>query len=579
MSDSLLLELQGGKPAEPTLSSFDKFVSMTYKIFSGPATRITESMPSLRTQILRSNLRTSPEGLVSLALFSSLVTGVVAAVSSLVWGIWFRSDLRTPFPLVFMLFVAVPIVYLLVTSMPSISSSGRATGIDTEMPFVLGYMSVLAGGGVSPLETLRRVSKMDVLPASSKEAKRILLDTDVFGYDPITAMENAARQSPSRYWSEFLAGYCAVLKTGGDYESYIQTKLRDIISNRSARTRSSSDLTGTVAEAYLTITVVLGMTLYTLYMVEAMLSGNLSALNTLYLFAFLVVPLVSVGFIWMVDSIQTKWPYVDYRPYKLMGYMTPIALAIFVIPLPIPLYLHVSIALIVVSGPPAFVTNRISRERTQLEKTLPDFIADVTEGRKTGLSPEQSIERLSTRNYGVLSKHVKKMAAQLSWGLSLTKVITSFTSAVGSWVARATGVLLIEVVDVGGGTIRSFTDMAAFARTINDLETQRRSALRPFVVVTYIAAIMVVMTTFILLYFLAAPSALGVASSTSAASNAGTIDLLLTTAVFDAFVIGLVAGKFGESSVADGFKHSLILVCISLLAIVIASRFIAGVPF
>ena len=583
MSDSLLAELQGSKQPEPTLSSFDKFVQMTYKVFSGPATRITQSMPGLRTQILKSNIRTSPEGLVSLALFSSLITGVAAAVASLVWGVWFRADFRLPrtsFPLVFLLFIAVPIVYLIVTNMPSISASGRATGIDAELPFVLGYMSVLAGGGVSPVETLRRISKMDVLPASSKEAKRILLDTDVFGYDPITAMENAARLSPSRYWSEFLAGYCAVLKTGGDYESYIQVKLRDIISNRSARTRSSSDLTGTVAEAYLTITVVLGMTLYTLYMVQAMLSGNLSALNNLYLFAFLIVPLVSVGFIWMVDSIQTKWPYVDYRPYKLMGFMTPVAVGVLLVPLPIPLFLHMSVSLIILSGPPAVVTYRISKERIQLEKVLPDFIADVTEGRKTGLSPEQSIERLSTRNYGALSKHVKKMAAQLSWGLSLSKVITSFTSAVGSWVSRATGVLLIEVVDVGGGTIRSFTDMAAFARTINDLETQRRSALRPFVMVTYIAAIMVVMTTFILLYFLAAPAALGVSSSSSTVtSNAPTIDLLLTSAIFDAFIIGLVAGKFGESSVADGFKHSLILVCISLIAIVIASRFIPGVPF
>jgi flagellar protein FlaJ len=274
----------------------------------------------------------------------------------------------------------------------------------------------------------------------------------------------------------------------------------------------------------------------------------------------------------MVDSVQTKWPYVDYRPYKLLGVMAPIGAIVFFIPLPVPTFLHTSIALIVVSGPPAVLASRLSRERSRLENALPDFIADVTEGRKTGLSPEQAIERLSSRNYGVLSKHVKKMGAQLSWGISLSKVVSTFTSNVGSWVTRAIGVLLIEVVDVGGGTIRSFTEMATFTRTINDLEGQKRSALRPFVFVTYIAGVMIIMTTFILVYFLSAPSALGFGQQ--GAIDPHTIDLLLTTAVFDSFIIGLVAGKFGEGSVADGFKHAVALVIACLISIVIAKTFI-----
>ncbi|MBI3858689.1 MAG: type II secretion system F family protein [Thaumarchaeota archaeon] len=565
MSEVKLTELEGRVRREPLLGWFDRFVSFTFRIFAGPAGRIANSMPQLRSQILKSNLRTSPEGLVSMALFATMVAGVTTVFLAVYGFFTLHQVLFLFFP------VAIPIVYLVITSLPKLSSSGRAAAIDTELPFVLGYMSVLAGGGVSPIETLRRISQMDVLPASRKEAKRILVDTDVFGFDPITAMENASKQSPSRYWSEFLAGYTAVLKSGGSFENYIQIKLRDLVANRSAVVKNASDLTGSVAEAYLTITVVLGMTLYTLYMVQAMLSGNLGALQNLYLFAFLVVPLISAGFVYLIDAIQTKWPYTDYRPYKFFAAMIPVALVVLFIPIPIPLYLHVSVALGVASGPPASYSLRISRERRRLERALPDFIGDVTEGRKTGLSPEQSIERLSSRNYGVLSRHVKKMGAQLSWGVSLSKVISTFTGAVGSWVTRATGVLLIEVVDVGGGTVRSFTEMAAFARTINDLETQKRSALKPFVFITYIAGIMVIMTTFILVYMLSAPATLGYKAATV---DSHTIDLLLTTAVFDSFVIGLVAGKMGESSLSDGFKHGFALVIASVVSVAIARLFI-----
>jgi len=277
--------------------------------------------------------------------------------------------------------------------------------------------------------------------------------------------------------------------------------------------------------------------------------------------------------------VQPKWPYVDYRPYKYFIYSIPLAMVFFFLThfitapsLYLPLYLFecVSGTLIIGASIPAIKAIGFSRERTSLEKMLPEFIRDVAEGRKTGLSPEVAIERLGGRHYGILSKHVRKMGAQLSWGVSLSKVISTFTDAVGSWVTRAIGTLLIEVVDVGGGTIRSFSEMAEFTRNINEMESDRRSALKPFVYITYIAGIMVVVTTFIMVYLLSAP-ALGAATSSSTPKVAGaTIDLLLTTAVFDSFVIGIVAGKMGESGLSDGFKHAIMLVIVSLIAIAMA---------
>lgn len=572
MSEALLREMEGGQKKEPLLSTFDRFVSMTFRIFARPASRLSDSMPDLRKQILRSYMRVSPEGLISLALFATTVTAV-ATVGLALYGVFALGSASLPFhfsSIFLFLPIAVPIVFIIMVNLPKASASSRAAAIDTELPFVLGYMSVLAGGGVAPVETLRRISRMDTLPASSKEAKRLLLETDVFGADPITAMETEAKQNPSRYWSEFLEGYTAVLKSGGNFESYVSTKLRDLIATRGAANRRSSDFTGTIAEAYLTVTVVLGMTLYTLYMVQTMISKSAGGLQSLYVFAFLIIPLISVGFVYLLDGVQTKWPFTDYRPYKAFGVMIPVAAVVYLVPIPLPIYFHMAIALIVSVAPAAFLATRYSRERRALEHALPDFIADVTEGRKTGLSPEQSIERLSSRNYGALSPYVKRMGAQLSWGVALSKVISTFTSQVGSWITRATGNLLIEVVDVGGGTAKSFTEMASFARTINDLENERRSALRPFVMITYISGIMIIMTTFILVYMLTAPSTVGFGGQSI---NTGTIDTLVAASVFDSFIIGLVAGKMGESSLADGFKHALALVVISVIAVVVVSHF------
>jgi len=561
------LVLPGTERPKALLTKFDVLTRVCFRVFQNPSGRISASMPQLRDNILRSNMRLTPEALISLDFFFTAISAVIVSVMTYIGVVVFHVIFFLLLP------VSIPVIFILILNFPRFSASNRGASIDTELPFVVGYLSVLAGGGVSPLAVMRRIAKMKLFPATSKEARRILMETEVFGNDPITAMETVAKWNPSRNFSEFLFGYTSVLKSGGDFVAYIQVKLKDILDAKSAQVKRATDTTGTMAEAYLTITVILGMTLYTLYMIQTLISGSLNGLTNLYFFAFLIVPLISAGFMYLIDAVQPKWPYVDYRPYRYFLFTLPAAAIFYFLPVPIHLYLHVSVCLILSVSLPAYFSSKYSRERLALEKRLPDFIRDVAEGRKTGLSPEKSIERLADRRYGVLSKHVKKMASQLSWGVSLSRVVSTFTDAVGSWVTRAIGSLLIEVVDVGGGTIRSFSEMATFTRSINDMESERRSALRPFVFITYVAGIMVILTTFIMVYMLGQPAAIGFGSHFVQIPSQ-TIDLLLVTAVFDSFIIGIVAGKMGESSISDGFKHGIMLVIVSDVAVVIAKLFI-----
>ncbi len=525
-------------------------------------------MPSLRDDILKSNLRTTPVALVSVALLVFTITAVVTAAMVVI-------ALVTGFLILSMVIVAPPIALLIVLNGAKLSQSTRASALENELPFMIGYMEVLAGGGVSPVATLRRIANMDkLLPASSKEAKLILVDTDVFGLDPITALEKAANYNPNKTFREFLYGYTTVLKTGGDAQAYVNVKLKETMDARSLKIRRTSDTIGTLAEAYITVTAVLGISLFTLYQVQAIVSHNNAGITSLLMFAFILVPILSAVFVWLLDGLGTKQPYMDYRPYKLLGIFVPIGGVVFLAPLPVPLVLHASAALLTVVVVPAVFAMRYSREKFGLEAKLPEFIRDVAESRKIGLSPEASIEGLGAKNYAHLSKPVKKMGAQLSWGLTLTKVVSTFIASVNSWLTKVVGALMLEVVDVGGGTVRSFSEMADFTRKINDLEAEKRSTLRPYIFVTYMAGIMIVLTTFLMVYFMTQTTLTPGGSIGGVTVDAGTIELLLVSAIFESFVVGLVAGKMGEGSLSDGFKHSMILVTISLVTVYIATLFI-----
>ena len=79
------------------------------------------------------------------------------------------------------------------------------------------------------------------------------------------------------------------------------------------------------------------------------------------------------------------------------------------------------------------------------------------------------------------------------------------------------------------------------------------------------------MTTFLMVYFLAETSSLPGGFHVTASIDSGTIDILLASSIFESWVVGFVAGKMGEGSVADGFKHSFVLVLASVVTIYVAS--------
>ena len=79
--------------------------------------------------------------------------------------------------IIFMASLLAPVVVLgMGISMPKSSRSGRASAVDGELAFVVGYLSVLITGGVSPIELFRKLSTSALFPAAAKE----LGDTDEY---------------------------------------------------------------------------------------------------------------------------------------------------------------------------------------------------------------------------------------------------------------------------------------------------------------------------------------------------------------------------------------------------------------
>jgi flagellar protein FlaJ len=51
------------------------------------------------------------------------------------------------------------------------------------------------------------------------------------------------------------------------------------------------------------------------------------------------------------------------------------------------------------------------------------------------------------------ARNLKKISSEISWGVPLKKVVMDFVRRTKSWMTQIVMFLLVETVDVGGGTI------------------------------------------------------------------------------------------------------------------------------
>ena len=164
---------------------------------------------------------------------------------------------------------------------------------------------------------------------------------------------------------------------------------------------------------------------------------------------------------------------------------------------------YVIFGLISLMLPYGLYGRRRDQIRSRVEAKFPDFLRDLAEYWKGGLSMTVAIQTLAKGEYGNLNEDVNKMAAQISWGISFGEVLDMFTERVTSpIVTRA--VRMVDEANRAGGRISDILLAASFdAREIKALETERRQEVGSYVTViyasffVYLGIILVLAQTFI----------------------------------------------------------------------------------
>jgi flagellar protein FlaJ len=468
--------------------------------------------------------------------------------------------------------------------------------LEAELPFATMMITLMAASGITPYESFKRMRSVEILEKFKAEGDEIVRQVEILGNDPLTAMEKRAGETISRSYAEFLQGYVSSVKSGGSVINYLTSKLRNIFEERAAKAQNAIERLETLVEAYMVMLIVI-FCFYILSSVTAPATNILGSAGLpdtsamIYPLVLVVIPIFSFFFMYLANSIRPGTLRGVRRPY-LVGVVPLVVFAgFFAASFLLPQFsfvteivdapLLLTAGLCATSILPALTYHRIAKKNFSAERAIPSFMRDVTEARRTGLSPEKSIVHAAgRRGYGHFTSELRRIRNQIEWGVSLRKIYADLKELIKSWPVIVDFFILVETIEIGGGDAETLSLLAEYSEKTQTIEKSQRDMLRPYVILPFVWTILMAFTVTFTIQTLAQIPALtlGTVATASVIQDFSISDMGVIEAgmVFHSWLSGFFIGKVSDGNFASGFKYSALLALTAYATLIFSKGLVAS---
>lgn len=223
-------------------------------------------------------------------------------------------------------------------------------------------------------------------------------------------------------------------------------------------------------------------------------------------------------------------------------------------------------------GPYGWYASREAKRIEAIDAKFPEFLRDLAESQRSGMTLTEAVATASKGNYGVLTSEIRKMASQIEWGVSFSEALTRFAKRVPTPLVKRTVALVIQASSAGGNVVDVLTAAADDAREIQQIVKERKQSMSIYVMIIYIAfAVFVGVIAVLNAQFI--PEVAKAVSKANGVSIGGlnfrAFDqddfkiLFFHAAIIQGLGGGLVGGVMSGGKAVHGLRHSFILVFIA----------------
>jgi archaeal flagellar protein FlaJ len=187
---------------------------------------------------------------------------------------------------------------------PDLQIKARRRNLESNLPYALNFMAALSSAGVVPNEVFGALGQQDVYGEVAREAAWIHRDTKVFSRDLVSALQAAARRSPSQQFEEFLQGSLNTITSGGDLKTYFLAKSEQFTQDNRRRLKGFLESMGVMAESYVVVAAAAPLFLIVILSVMTLLSKGTDPTFMLNILILLCMPVIHAMFAYILRTMR-----------------------------------------------------------------------------------------------------------------------------------------------------------------------------------------------------------------------------------------------------------------------------------
>jgi flagellar protein FlaJ len=227
------------------------------------------------------------------------------------------------------------------------------------------------------------------------------------------------------------------------------------------------------------------------------------------------------------------------------------------------------------AGPFGYFYNREHKRIAAVDEKFPDFLRDIAESARAGMTLPRALVTAARGSYGALTPEIKVMAAQVEWGVEFAEALHRFAKRCHTPLIDRTVSLVVEAQRAGGSVVDILTAASEDAREIKQIVSERNTQMSMYNVVIYISFFVFIVVVLVLSaqFIPAFKTAVGAASG----QQVGGLRFIdfdpedFNTVFFQAAVVqaiggGLVGGVLTKGSPMAGFIHIAVMLATAWLS-------------
>jgi len=229
------------------------------------------------------------------------------------------------------------------------------------------------------------------------------------------------------------------------------------------------------------------------------------------------------------------------------------------------------------AGPWGLFYNRERKRIAAIDEKFPDFLRDIAESARAGMTLPKALVTASEGTYGTLTPEIKTMAAQVQWGVDFGDALQRFANRCRTPLIDRTVALVVEAQRAGGSMVEILTAASEDAREIKQIVSERSQQMSMYNVVVYIAYFVFIAVVLVLALQFIPAFKQAVDATGGQGAHVGGINIhqfspddfytiFFQAAVVQAIGGGLVGGVLTKGSPVAGFNHIAIMLAAAWLA-------------